>query len=122
MIKTLQGFEIQKLYEYTGKRKYKINLFPESYFINKNKNYQSLYKEITERMNKAILRIGNTEIKTSEYYQLEERRKNLIRDECFDLKWELEHFNNDCILNKFYIIEVDAHLFGLFLCYTNKET
>lgn len=107
MIKTLQGFEIQKLYEYTGKRKYKINLFPESYFINKNKNYQSLYKEITERMNKAILRIGNTEIKTSEYYQLEERRKNLIRDECFDLKWELEHFNNDCILNKFYIIEVD---------------
>lgn len=107
MIKTLQGFEIQKLYEHTGKRKYKINLFPESYFINKNENYQNLYKEITERMNKAILRIGNTEIKTSEYYQLEERRKNLIRDECFDLKWELEHFNNDCILNKFYIIEVD---------------
>ena len=26
MIKVLQGFEIQKLYERTGKRKYKINL------------------------------------------------------------------------------------------------
>lgn len=107
MIKTLQGCEIQKLYELTGKRKYKINLLPDSYFISKNENYQRLYKEITERMDKAVLRFGNTEIKTSDYYQLEERRKNLIRDECFDLKWQLEHINTDYILNKFYIIEVD---------------
>ena len=107
MIKILQGYEIQELYKKTGKKKYKINLIPDSLLIEKNEHYQSLYKEISERMNKAILRIGNTKIKTSEYYQLEERRKNLIRDECFDLKWQLEHFNNDCILNKFYIIEVD---------------
>jgi hypothetical protein len=45
MIKVLQGFEIQKLYEETGKRKYKMNLLPDSYFIDKNENYQKLYKE-----------------------------------------------------------------------------
>jgi len=107
MIKTLQGFEIQKLYERTGKRKYKINLFPESLFIKNNEHYQSLYKELTERMEKSIIKIGDTKIKTSDYYQLEERRKNLIRDECFDLKWQLEHNNDIIILKKYYEIEVD---------------
>ena len=107
MIKVLQGYEIQKLYEETGKRKYKMNLLPDSYFIDKNENYQKLYKELTERMEKAIIKIGVTEIKTSDYYQLEERRKNLIQDECFDLKWQLEHNNDTIILKKYYEIEVD---------------
>lgn len=107
MLKVLQGYEIQKLYERTGKRKYKLNLIPDSLFIENNEHYQSLYKEITERMDKAVLRFGNTEIKTSDYYQLEERRKNLIRDECFDLKWQLEHNNDIIILKKYYEIEVD---------------
>lgn len=107
MLKVLQGYEIQKLYERTGKRKYKINLIPDSLFIENNEHYQSLYKEITERMEKAVLRFGNAEIKTSDYYQLEERRKNLIRDECFDLKWQLEHNNDIIILKKYYEIEVD---------------
>lgn len=107
MLKVLQGYEIQKLYERTGKRKYKLNLIPDSLFIENNEHYQSLYKEITERMEKAVLRFGNTEIKTSDYYQLEERRKNLIRDECFDLKWQLEHNNDIIILKKYYEIEVD---------------
>ena len=107
MLKVLQGYEIQKLYERTGKRKYKLNLIPDSLFIENNEHYQSLYKEITERMEKAVLRFGNAEIKTSDYYQLEERRKNLIRDECFDLKWQLEHNNDIIILKKYYEIEVD---------------
>lgn len=107
MIKVLQGYEIQKLYEETGKRKYKMNLLPDSYFIDKNENYQKLYKELTERMEKAIIKIGDTEIKTSDYYQLEERRNNLIQDECFDLKWQLEHYNDTIILKKYYEIEVD---------------
>ena len=107
MLKVLQGYEIQKLYERTGKRKYKLNLIPDSLFIEKNEHYQSLYKELTERMEKAIIKLGVTEIKTSDYYQLEERRKNLIRDECFDLKWQLEHNNDIIILKKYYEIEVD---------------
>lgn len=107
MLKVLQGYEIQKLYERTGKRKYKLNLIPDSLFIENNEHYQSLYKDITERMEKAVLRFGNTVIKTSDYYQLEERRKNLIRDECFDLKWQLEHNNDIIILKKYYEIEVD---------------
>lgn len=107
MLKVLQGYEIQKLYERTGKRKYKLNLIPDSLFIENNEHYQALYKELTERMEKAVLRFGNTEIKTSDYYQLEERRKNLIRDECFDLKWQLEHNNDIIILKKYYEIEVD---------------
>jgi hypothetical protein len=107
MFKVLQGFEIQKLYKKTGKRKYRINLIPDSFFIEKNVNYQKLYKELTIKMKESIIKLGNTEIKTSDYYQLEERRKNLIRDECFDLKWQLEHYNNDIILKRFYQIEVD---------------
>lgn len=107
MVKVLQGFEIQKLYEKTGKRKYRINLIPDSFFIEKNVNYQKLYKELTIKMKESIIKLGNTEIKTSDYYQLEERRKNLIRDECFDLRWQLEHYNNDIILKRFYQIEVD---------------
>jgi hypothetical protein len=107
MIKVLQGFEIQKLYKKTGKRKYKINLIPDSFLMEENENYQKLYKELTERMEKAVFKLGDTEIKTSEYYQLEERRKNLIRDECFDLKWKIEHINDISVLDKYYQIEVD---------------
>lgn len=107
MIKVLQGFEIQKLYEETGKRKYKLNLIPVSLLIEQNEHYQKLYKELSDKMDNSILRFGNTEIKTSDYYQLEERRKNLIRDECFDLKWQIENLNNELVLKKYYPIEVD---------------
>jgi hypothetical protein len=107
MLKILQGFEIQKLYERTGKRKYRINLIPASFLMEQNEHYQKLYKELSKRMDNAIIKFGNNEIKNSEYYQLEERRKNLIRDECFDLKWQIEHLNEDFILKKYYEIEVD---------------
>ncbi len=107
MLKTLQGYEIQKLYERTGKKKYKINLIPDSLLIEDDEHYQSLYKELTERMEKAIIKVGDTELKTSDYYQLEERRKNLLRDECFDLKWRLENLNDLFVLKKYYEIEVD---------------
>jgi uncharacterized protein YdaU (DUF1376 family) len=107
MIKSLKGFDIQKLYEKTGKRKYKMNFILDSFWIEQNENYQKLYKELSERMENAIIKLGDSEIKTSEYYQLEERRKNLIRDECFDLKWQIEHNNNDYVLEKYYLIEVD---------------
>lgn len=107
MLKTLQGYEIQKLYERTGKRKYKLNLIPDSLLIEQNEHYQKLYKELSDKMDNSILRLCNTEIKTSDYYQLEERRKNLIRDECFDLKWKIENLNNEFVLKKYYPIEVD---------------
>lgn len=107
MLKTLQGYEIQKLYERTGKRKYKLNLIPDSLLIEQNEHYQKLYKELSDKMDNSILRLCNTEIKTSDYYQLEERRKNLIRDECFDLKWQIENLNNEFVLKKYYSIEVD---------------
>ena len=107
MVKVLQGFDIQKLYVRTGKRKYKINLIPDSYFIEHNEQYQKLYKQLSEEMEKSIVKIGDTEIKTSYYIQYEERRNNLIEKECFELKWQLEHFNEEVILKKFYIIEVD---------------
>ena len=63
--------------------------------IEQIEHYQKLYKELSDKMDNSILRLGNTEIKTSDYYQLEERRKNLIRDECFDLKWQIENLNNE---------------------------
>ena len=76
-------------------------------FIENNEEYQSLYKEITDRMEKSIIKIGDIDMKTSEYYQLEERRNNLLRDECFGLKWQLDNFNNNVLLQKYYEIEVD---------------
>lgn len=107
MIKILQGYEIQELYKKTGKKKYKINLIPDSLLIENNEHYQSLYKELTKRMEKAVIKLGDMEIKTSDYYQLEERRKNLLRDECFDLKWQIENLNDLFVLKKYYEIEVD---------------
>lgn len=107
MIKVLQGFEIQKLYNRTGKRKYKINFVPKSFLIEQNENYQKLYKELTKRMNDAIIKIGEIEIKTCKYYNLEKRRDNLIQNECFDLKWKLENLNDELVLKKYYAIEVD---------------
>lgn len=74
-----------------------------------NCEYNDKCEEIENEKNKAILHIGSTKVFTPAYYALEERRKKLIHDECFDLEYYIENIDNynKEILENYYLIDVD---------------
>lgn len=105
MKKVLTKYQIKKLYDITKKEKYYFPLPTIELLKLTNVEYQEKLDYLDKEMKKCDLGI----FKTAEFFSLEERKKNLLRDECWDLQWRIEHFNEelDKDMNTTYLIEID---------------
>ena len=95
MIKELTKKQIKTLYEITKKEKYHMEFTTPELLKLCHVEYQEKLDFLTEKMKECDLGI----FKTAEYFSYEERKKNLLRDECWDLQWKLEHFE-ECLENE----------------------
>lgn len=105
MIKILTKYQIKRLYDITKKEKYYFPITTPELLKLCHVEYQEKLEYLDEEMKKCDMGL----FKTAEYFSLEERKKNLLRDECFDLQWKLEHYEEqlDLEMKKLYKIDID---------------
>ena len=89
MIKNITKKQLKRLYEITKKEKYYFPITTPELLKLCHVEYQETLEYLDEEMKKCDMGL----FKTAEYFSLEERKKNLLRDECWDLQWKLKHYN-----------------------------
>ena len=104
MIVNLTKYQIKDLYNKTKKEKYYFPETTKELLILCNVNYQEKYDYYTKKMEE-----NNGLLKTADYFFYEMKRDNLLKDDCWDLQWKLNHFDEEIKneLDKIYEVDID---------------